>query len=174
MAQTTDSMSSLVPIVALGVSFVSGLLVAYFSGWVAKKNRQVEKATDNLQTQLNEFYGPLRALLAENTQVYEEFGPGRFQGRAATTANSRGATWNSLKETVLVPNLKSIRILIQNNWIRSDIAEKRHLRDLMLHCVAFCEYDKAPNEMYQKFKYKKEWVESIDRDIALLKEKIGE
>jgi hypothetical protein len=38
-----------------------------------------------------------------------------------------------------------------------------------MHCIAFTEYDKAPNEMYSRFKYNKEWIIKVKEDIKTIR-----
>ncbi len=163
--------SYLVPFIISGISFISGIIVSYFSAKISKSHRDKEKIESNIEKQLKEFYGPLRAMLEENSRIYNDFGPKTFQTYSAETAMVKGEIWESLKESVIIPNLKIIRDLIQKNWIISNVSEKKHLKDLVLHCVAFCEYDKSPNEMYTRYKYNNDWLTQIDADIKNLEGK---
>ena len=94
------------------------------------------------------FYGPVLSILTENEMLYQEFGPNKFRRRTAEVADAKGATWNSLKDKVVKPNLIIIRELIQKHWIQSEAENKGYLKELFFHCSAFCEYDESPNEMY--------------------------
>lgn len=169
MSDKNELSSVLIPIVTSGISFISGLFVAYFSNWIGQRNKLNEKRENHIDNILHQFYGPLCALLEENSRIYNEFGPSRFHGLSVETANSRGETWNSLKETVVIPNLKVIRSLIHSYWIIVDVPSKKHLQDLLMHCIAFTEYDKAPNEMYSRFKYNKEWIIKVKEDIKTIR-----
>lgn len=111
-------------------------------------------------------------MLSENNTLYYEFGPPRFIGKSPEIAASLGEGWNSIKKTVIKPNLQSIRILIQKYWIQVEAKEKIYLQELLLHCTAFCEYDIAPNEMYDKYKYKNNWKIDLEKEISHLEKEI--
>lgn len=153
--------SNIISIIALIVSIISGLAVAFFSAWVTAKYQSKIKAMDSTKKLREEFYGPVLSILTENEMLYKEFGPKTFIGRTAEVADAKGATWNSLKDKVVKPNLILIRQLIQKHWIQSEAESKSYLKELFFHCSAFCEYDDSPNEMYSKYKYKPEWKTNI-------------
>lgn len=161
--------ANIVSIIALIVSIISGLAVAFFSAWITSKYQSKIKAMDSRKKLIEDFYGPLLSILTENEMLYKEFGPNKFIGRTAEVANAKGETWNSLKDKVVKPNLMQIRQLIQKHWLQSEAENKNYLKELFFHCSAFCEYDDSPNEMYSKYKYNPEWKTLIKNESDSLK-----
>jgi len=166
------TISEIISIIALVVSILSGIAVAYFSSWISTKFQKETKAKDALSKLVEEFYGPVLSILTENEMIYREFGPPKFIGHLPEVTDAMGASWKSLKNTVVKPNLKLIRQLIQKHWIQSKAEEKVFLKELLFHCSAFIEYDESPNEMYSKYKYKQQWKEQIKQEAESLKKEI--
>jgi hypothetical protein len=161
--------SNIISIIALIVSILSGIAVAFFSAWITSKYQSKIKAMDSTKRLIEDFYSPVLSILTENEMLYKEFGPNKFIGRTAEVANAKGETWNSLKDKIVKPNLMLIRQLIQKHWIQSEAENKSYLKELFFHCSAFCEYDDSPNEMYSKYKYKPEWKTLIKNESDRLK-----
>tara|TARA_R110002012_G_scaffold292466_1_gene487661 strand:- start:328 stop:855 length:528 start_codon:yes stop_codon:yes gene_type:complete len=171
LEQESLNTSNIIAIIALIVSILSGLAVAFFSAWITSKYQSKIKVMDSTTELIEKFYGPILSILTENEMLYKEFGPNKFMGRTAEVADAKGATWNSLKDKVIKPNLILIRQLIQKHWIQSEAENKTYLKELFFHCSAFCEYDESPNEMYSKYKYKPEWKTLIKNESdRLIKE----
>ena len=152
-----DQMANIISIIAIAISVLSAIAVTYLSAWVTYRNDKRNRRREYINNLLQEFYGPLLSVLTENTTLYKEFGPPTITGKPVEIACANGERWNSIKADVIIPNLQFARSLLQKYWIQIDIGKKQYLKDLMLHCTAFSEYDKAPNEMYSKYKYDTKW-----------------
>jgi hypothetical protein len=172
LEQESLNTSNIISVIALVVSILSGLAVAFFSAWITSKYQRKIKAMDSTAKLIEGFYSPVLSILTENEMLYQEFGPNKFRGRTAEVADAKGATWNSLKDKVVKPNLILIRELIQKHWIQSEAENKDYLKELFFHCSAFCEYDESPNEMYSKYKYKPEWKTLIKNESERFKREI--
>ena len=168
------STTDLIAIVALVVSIISGLAVAYFSAWVSMKYQRRTREFESRQELIEGFWGPLISILTENEMLYREFGPPSFLGKPVEIATAKGEAWNSIKENVVVPNLSSARSLIQKYWLQSSASEKVYLQELFFHCTAFSEYNQAPNEMYSRYNYKVEWKAAIEKEAERIKKAMEE
>ncbi|MCD1656047.1 hypothetical protein K7J14_15210 [Treponema zuelzerae] len=164
-----DQMSNIIALIAIAISVLSAIAVTYLSAWVTYRNDKRNRKREYINNLLQEFYGPLLSVLTENSTLYKEFGPPTIIGRSVEIAAANGDRWNSIKEDVIIPNLKFARSLLQKYWIQIDIGKKQYLKDLMLHCTAFSEYDKAPNEMYSKYKYDTNWYSKLANEIEEVK-----
>lgn len=165
-----DQMSNIISIIAIVISVLSAIIVTYLSAWVKNRNDKRNKKREYINSLLEKFYGPLISILTENSTLYIEFGPSTITGKPIEIASANGDRWNSIKKDVIIPNLKISRSLLQKYWIQIGIDKKAYLRELMLHCTAFCEYDSAPNEMYYKYKYKSEWLSLLKVEIDARKQ----
>ena len=170
----TTEATNLIAIVALVASFVSAVGVATLTVWLTARNSRTELRRQRTKDLLENFYGPLSAILIENSVLYEGFGPKRFLGRSPEVAFALGEAWTSIKESVVLPNLQEVKRLIQRYWVPSGAKTKKYLAALMLHCTAFCEYDKAPNELYKNYKYDPDWLKSIEQEISRLRAEVGD
>ncbi len=162
---TNEQMTNIISIIAIIISVLSAIVVTYLSTWVTYRNDLRSKKRERINKLLEEFYGPLLAILNENSTLYNEFGPLTIKGKPPEIASANGDRWNSIKNDVVIPNLKYARTLLQKYWIQIGIDKKIYLKELMLHCTAFCEYDSAPNEMYYRYKYNKDWIDYLKTEI---------
>lgn len=172
MTNENMNITNIISVIAIIISVLSGLAVAYFSAWIINRNDKTTRHKENVKQLIELFYSPILSMLSENNTLYYEFGPPKFLGKSPETAASLGEGWNSIKKTVIKPNLQSIRILIQKYWIQVGAKDKIYIQELLLHCTAFCEYDMAPNEMYEKYKYKRTWKNDLEKEIFDLEKEL--
>jgi len=141
------------------------IFVAWFSFFLGVKNTKKRYAMEKNEFIITNFYNPICSLLLENSKLYLNFGPETFSNFNFDKRAEAGELWESIKREALIPNLNSIRgILIQHQYFHSNSTIKMVYSDLQLHCLAFTLYNEKPNEMYNKYKFKQDWIDAIEQD----------
>jgi hypothetical protein len=147
------------------ITSLVSILVAWFSFFLGVINTKRGHYREKSEYIITNFFNPICSLLFENTKLYSNFGPKTFSDFDLDKRAEAGELWESIKEEAIIPNLNSIRkLLIQHQHFHSNRTIKTIYSNLQLHCLAFTLYNKNPNEMYHKYKFNKDWIETIEQD----------
>ncbi|MCK4760611.1 MAG: hypothetical protein KAW12_00330 [Candidatus Aminicenantes bacterium] len=136
MKYLTTILSILIPVVLA----LCGYLYTYFSG---KKQEQRKNRLERINRQLDDFYGPLLAIVQSSQQAWENFirkyddNPD-FYKQEHNPSPEQVAEFHNWMKTVFLPNNEKLHeIIVNNTSLLIEDKMPKILLDLMAHIMEF-------------------------------------
>jgi hypothetical protein len=133
-------LSTIIPLVISVILALGGYLFTYFYG---KKQEQRKFRLERINLQLDEFYGPLLAIVQSSQQAWENFiarhgGNPDFYKKKHHPSSEQVAEFHNWMSTVFMPNNDELdEIIVNNTSLLVEDEIPKVLLDLMAHVMEF-------------------------------------
>lgn len=142
---------------AISALAITNAVAIFIALYQQNKNRQLSEdfaRREQIENSLAEFYDPILALLSENREIFQNFGPQRIAKLDNIDASAAAKVWSEMKTNFILNNNEQMSSIISTkSHLISEEDEFQPYLKLKLHIDSYSVFLKIGSEVHQRFKF---------------------